>query len=112
MVARGRGPEGDLALRLHESFVYEDGVFRVEPPDSAGHIHEAAGTGFAQLSVLAETAAATSYVCAFRGLDPITELWHQCVWIFLMVDGKVARAIRTVSRSLDATPHDGKLDRR
>src|SRR6478736_973404 len=81
---------------LLDSFSYEDGTFRVVAPLAIEHFLSLGVVDLVDVSLLANVATADSFACVVRGNDPVTGMWHARGCSFLD-DGKVRRAIRTVS---------------
>ena len=98
-------PEADL----HDTFCYEDGAFRVGPPHGAEHARMKGAEGFVDITIVADVVAADAFIAVTRGRDPVTELWHQSAWVFLLCHGKVRRLVLTTSGQLPERPYDGTL---
>jgi hypothetical protein len=93
---------------LHPEFSYEDGAFRVQPPDAAGHATMTNGR-IEELTFLEEVVTPDRYVAVARGRDEVTLLWHQFVWVFVLREGRVLRMVVTHSAQLPPRPYDGTL---
>jgi len=93
---------------LHAEFSYEDGIFRVQAPDAAGHATMTNGR-FEELAFLDEVVTPDRYIAVARGRDEVTGLWHQCAWVFILREGRVHRLVVTNSTQLPPRPYDGTL---
>ena len=105
-VRAGAVPSELPAADFHEGFCYEDGIFRVQPPDAAGHATMTDGR-LEEVDVRAEVVTSDSYVAVARGREDVTGLWYQFAWVFLLRDGRVHRLVVTNCMRVPPRPWDG-----
>lgn len=108
-LAAGANPRDIPSDDFASTFSFEDGGFRIAPPLAMEHLQVAGGAALVDVSLLATLEAPASLVCVLRGRDPVTEMWHQCAWVFLLERGKVQRALLTLSAQVPPRPYDGSL---
>jgi hypothetical protein len=107
-ISAGAAPRQLEAADLHRDFSYDDGIFRIPPPLAAEHARMDAAAGLEETSLLVEIVASESYVAVARGRDPVTNLWHQCCWVWTFEEGRVHRLVQTTAR-VPEQPYDGSV---
>jgi len=105
VLADANGP-GLLAADLDPHFTFDNGVFRIEAPDAAEWV-DGDFAGLVDVTLIAEAIGEVSLCMVVRGRDPITEIWHQCAWLFEMRDNRVLRLVQTVTGGLAARLYYG-----
>src|SRR5262245_1753798 len=80
-ILTGATAPGLSTADLDPQFTYEDGAFRIEAPDAAMWVSGDIG-GLEGVSLIAEVVGEGSLCMVVRGRDPVTNMWHQCAWVF------------------------------
>jgi hypothetical protein len=107
-ILAGTAQQGLSAADLDPQLTYEDGMFRIAAPDAAGWV-SGDFMGLDGVSLIAEVVGEGSLCVVVRGRDPVTNMWHQCAWVFETRDNTVCRVVRTSSGGLPPRHYDGTI---
>jgi hypothetical protein len=107
-ILAGANAPGLLAADLDPHFAFDNGAFCIEAPDAVEWVCGDLGE-FVDVTLIAEAVGEGSLCMVVRGRDPVTEMWHQCAWLFEIWDNRVRRLVKTTSGGIPPRPYDGTL---